>query len=35
MAVAHEGCVIFEEKRDTWIDKFIDLRETYRENYGC
>ncbi|WP_286930355.1 PD-(D/E)XK nuclease family protein [Marinobacter sp.] len=35
MAVAHEGCVVFEEKRDTWIDEFIDLRETYRENYGC
>ena len=35
MAVAHEGCVVFEEKRDRWIDEFIDLRETYRENYGC
>tara|TARA_R100001480_G_scaffold23676_4_gene33962 strand:- start:12 stop:665 length:654 start_codon:yes stop_codon:yes gene_type:complete len=35
MAVAHEGCVVYEEKRDTWIDEFIDLRETYRENYGC
>jgi len=35
MAVAHEGVVIFEEKRDNYINEFIDLRETYRENYGC
>ena len=35
MAVAHEGCVIFEEKRDHYIDEFIDLREQYRESYGC
>ena len=35
MAVAHEGCVIFEEKRDHYIDEFIDLREKYRELHGC
>lgn len=35
MTVEHEGCLIFEEKRDNWINKFIDLRETYRESYGC
>ena len=35
MAVAHEGVVTFKEKRDTWIDEFIDLRQKYRESHGC
>ena len=35
MAVAHEGCVIFEEKRDNYIDEFINLREQYRTSHGC
>ena len=35
MAVAHDSTIIFEEKRDTWIDEFIDLRQQYREEHGC
>jgi len=30
MAVDNSEPLIFEEKRDTWIDKFIDLRKHYK-----
>jgi len=31
MAVDDEGVHVFKEKRDNWIDKFIFLRDEYRE----
>jgi genome maintenance exonuclease 1 len=35
MAVAHEGCILFKEKRDNYIDEFKQLREQYRTSHGC
>ena len=29
IAVADETSQVFIEKRDTWIDKFLELRRTY------
>jgi hypothetical protein len=31
MAVDDEEPLVFVEKRNTWIDKFINLREEYRK----
>jgi genome maintenance exonuclease 1 len=31
MGVDNEGCFIFKEKRDDWIDSFIKLRKEYKE----
>tara|TARA_R110001583_G_scaffold3211_8_gene20962 strand:- start:7557 stop:8210 length:654 start_codon:yes stop_codon:yes gene_type:complete len=35
MTVAHDDCIIFEEKRDDWIGQFKELREEYRRSYHC
>lgn len=35
MAVDNNGTFIFEEKRDKWIDQFIELRNQYRSQYNC
>ena len=35
MAVDNEGTFIYEQKRDNWIDQFIELRNQYRAQYNC
>jgi hypothetical protein len=34
MGIDDEDPIIFEEKRDDWIDSFISLREEYRRQKG-
>ena len=34
MAVDDHEPIIFKEKRDTWINKFIEVREQYRSIKG-
>lgn len=34
MSVDNEAPLIFKEKRNTWIGKFIELREEYRKTYN-
>jgi len=35
MSVDQEGTFIYKEKRDKWIDEFIELRNQYRAQYNC
>ena len=34
MGVDEEGCLVFKEKRDDWIDKFKELRKQYKDEKG-
>lgn len=34
MAVDSDDCIIFNEKRDAYIDRFIDLRKQYKKLYN-